>query len=65
MKQTTFLLIAYIHKRVTTKRKAFLNEMERVVPLSRLLKLIEPYYPKVGNGRPPMPMETMLRIYFL
>ena len=39
--------------------------MERIVPLSRLLKLIEPYYPKAGNGRPPMPMETMLRIYFL
>ena len=39
--------------------------MERVVPWSRLLKLIEPYYPKAGNGRPPMPMETMLRIYFL
>ena len=39
--------------------------MERVVPWSRLLKLIEPYYPKAGNGHPPMPMETMLRIYFL
>ena len=39
--------------------------MERVVPWLRLLKLIEPYYPKAGNGRPPMPMETMLRIYFL
>ena len=65
MKQITFALIAYTHKKVTTKREAFLNEMERVVPWSRLLKLIEPYYPKAGNGRPPMPMETMLRIYFL
>ncbi len=52
-------------EKVTTKREAFLNEMERVVPWSRLLKLIEPYYPKAGNGSPPMPMETMLRIYFL
>ena len=65
MKQITFASIAYAHKKVTTKREAFLNEMERVVPWSRLLKLIEPYYPKAGNGRPPMPMETMLRIYFL
>ena len=65
MKQTTFASIAYTHKKVTTKREAFLNEMERVVPWSQLLKLIEPYYPKAGNGRPPMPMETMLRIYFL
>ncbi|WP_419614747.1 IS5 family transposase [Thiolapillus sp.] len=62
MKQTTSSIT---HKKVTTKREAFLNEMERVVPWSRLLKLIEPYYPKAGNGRPPMPMETMLRIYFL
>jgi IS5 family transposase len=32
-----------------------------------LLALIEPHYPKVGakSGRPPMPLETMLRIYFL
>ena len=65
MKQITFASIAYTHKKVTTKREAFLNEMERVVPWSRLLKLIEPYCPKAGNGRPPMPMETMLRIYFL
>ena len=65
MKQITFASIAYTHKKVTTKRGAFLNEMERVVPWSRLLKLIEPYYHKAGNGRPPMPMETMLRIYFL
>ena len=65
MKQITFASIAYTHKKVTAKREAFLNEMERVVPWSRLLKLIEPYYPKAGNGRPPMPMETMLRIYFL
>ena len=65
MKQITFASIAYTHKKVTTNREAFLNEMARVVPWSRLLKLIEPYYPKAGNGRPPMPMETMLRIYFL
>ena len=38
MKQITFASIAYTHKKVTTKRKAFLNEMERVVPWSRLLK---------------------------
>jgi hypothetical protein len=32
-----------------------------------LLTLIEPHCPKVGpkGGRPPMPLETMLRIYFL
>ena len=38
-----------------------------MVPWVRLLALIEPHYPKVGpkGGRRPMPLEMMLRIYFL
>jgi IS5 family transposase len=39
--------------------------MERVVPWSALCALIEPFYPKPGNGRPPVGVERMLRIYFL
>ncbi len=39
--------------------------METVVPWSRLESLIEPFYPKKGNGRPPMPLSTMLRIHFM
>jgi IS5 family transposase len=39
--------------------------MERVVPWSALCALIEPYYPKPGNGRPAVGVERMLRIYFL
>jgi len=49
----------------TTRRAAFLAEMERVVPWSALCALIEPYYPKPGNGRPPIGVERMLRLYFL
>lgn len=30
-----------------------------------ILALIEPHYPKAGNGPQPMPMERMLRIYFM
>jgi transposase, IS5 family len=48
-----------------TKRAAFLEEMEEVVPWAELSALIEPYYPKAGNGRPPVGVERMLRIYFL
>ena len=48
-----------------TRRAAFLEEMEQVVPWAELCALIEPYYPKVGNGRPPVGVERMLRIYFL
>lgn len=49
----------------TTRKSVFLREMEKVVPWSRLEALIEPFYPKKGNGRPPMALGTMLRIHFL
>ena len=48
-----------------TKRALFLEEMEQVVPWRKLGALIEPHYPKAGNGRPPVGVERMLRIYFL
>ena len=54
-------------KKKVTRREIFLLEMDAVVPWVRLIGLIEPHYPKVGpkGGRPPMPLEMMLRIYFL
>jgi IS5 family transposase len=50
-----------------TKRERFLSEMEAVVPWKKLLDLIEPHYPKTSSkgGRPPYPLETMLRIHLL
>ncbi len=48
-----------------TKRAAFLEEMNQVVPWRELCALIEPHYPKASNGRPPIGLERMLRIYFL
>jgi transposase, IS5 family len=48
-----------------TRREAFLEEMEQVVPWRELCVLIEPHYPKAGNGRPPVGVERMLRMYFL
>src|SRR6266853_1544475 len=48
-----------------TRREAFLEEMEQVVPWRELCALIEPHYPKPGNGRPPVGVERMLRMYFL
>ena len=37
-----------------TRRAVFLEEMEQVVPWAKLCALIEPHYPKPGNGRPPV-----------
>ncbi|MFZ3585296.1 IS5 family transposase, partial [Loktanella sp. DJP18] len=47
--------------------EVFLSEMDMVVPWVRLVSLIIPHYPKAGpkGGRPSMPIETMLRVYFL
>jgi hypothetical protein len=39
--------------------------MDAVIPWSRLVRLIEPHYPKAGRGRQPLGLEKMLRIYFL
>lgn len=52
-------------QRKVTRREVFLAEMERVVPWRRVEGLIEPVYPKPGNGRRPYPLGTMLRIHLL
>jgi IS5 family transposase len=65
MKQTTFGSMAWDKKGKVTRRERFLAEMDAVIPWSRLLALIEPHYPKAGNGTQPKPMEQMLRIYFM
>lgn len=48
-----------------TRREQFLEEMESVVPWKELVAVIAPTYPVAGNGRPPIALERMLRIYFL
>jgi IS5 family transposase len=48
-----------------TRRAEFLEDMEQVVPWRQLCELVEPHYPKAGQGRPPVGMERMLRMYFL
>ena len=66
-KQPAFPGLRDAMKKKQTRRELFLAEMDSVVPWTRLLALIEPHYPKAGRkgGRPPMPLETMLRVYFL
>ena len=65
MSQMSFGDAEYAGKRKRTRREVFLAEMEQVVPWSRLLALIEPHYPKAGNGRPPYPIATMLRVHLM
>ena len=65
MKQTTFASAAWDRKGKVTRRERFLAEMDAVIPWSPIKAIIEPHYPKAGNGTQPMPMERMLRIYFM
>lgn len=65
MTQPTFAALAYANKKKKTRREKFLEEMEQVVPWPKLLRVVKPHYPQAGNGRPPMGLEKMLRIYFL
>ena len=48
-----------------TRRRVFLEEMERVVPWSELVELITPHCKEGRRGRPPFNIEAMLRIHFM
>ena len=65
MQQISFSQMEYAGKKRVTRRERFLGEMERVVPWSALLEVLEPYYPKGKRGRPPIGLERMLRVYFI
>jgi IS5 family transposase len=53
-----------LHARATRKAE-FLAKMEMLMPWSELCALLESHYPKVGNGRPPVGLERMLRMYWV
>lgn len=64
--QRTFAGEAWTRKKKVTRREQFLAEMDAVIPWPTLVDVIAPHYPTAGRrGRPPMPLERMLRIYFL
>ena len=65
MKQVSFASLAYEGKKKQTRKEKFLSEMDQIIPWKKLTRLIKPHYPKAGNGRPPMGVQKMLRIYFM
>ena len=59
MKQQTLSMAAdqgagFERYRRATKRDVFLAKMNEIVPWQELCEVIEPHYPKAGNGRPPV-----------
>src|SRR5450830_1264242 len=68
MKQQTLAMAAdqtFENYRKPTRRDEFLKTMEAIVPWVALCEVIEPHYPKAGNGRPPIGLERLLRIHFI
>lgn len=63
MKQKSLATTGFEKHARATRKAEFLAEMERLMPWAALCALIEPHYPKAGNGRPPIGLERMLRMY--
>src|SRR5215213_4962090 len=64
-RQGSFAEAEYEAKKKQTRRDKFLADMEQVVPWARLVERLRPLYPKGERGRPPIPLERMLRVYFM
>ena len=64
MKQMTLAATKGFEKHNRATRKAeFLARMESLMPWAEFCALIEPHYPRAGNGRLPVGLERMLRMY--
>ncbi|MDH1496134.1 IS5 family transposase [Aeromonas caviae] len=61
--QLTFADSEFSSKSRQTRKEIFLSRMEQILPWQNIVEVIEPFYPKAGNGRRPYPLETMLRIH--
>ena len=67
MKQMSLGAAGFERKTKRTRKREFLDEMNLVVPWSELVALVTAHAPgrSAKGGRPPFPVETMLRIHFL
>ncbi|MBA7714543.1 IS5 family transposase ISAzo27 [subsurface metagenome] len=65
MQRASFASLVYENKKKKTRREKFLEEMNQAIPWEELLQVVREHYPKAGNGRQPMLLERMLRIYFM
>ena len=60
--------MSFLHdelKEVSTHKKEFLEQIERIMPWGELEKLIRPHYYEVKYGNKPYDLELMIRIHLL
>ena len=65
MKQENFADMEYVQRRHSTKREAFLEKMDAIVPWDAWVSEVVPYYPDGKRGRRPIEIERMLRMIML
>ena len=65
MVQQTFTDMEYANRKRTTRREAFLDAMDSMIPWKEWMKLIAPFYVQKERGRKLIPLETMLRMYLM
>ena len=64
-KQLTMSLISDELGQASTKKKEFLGIMEKLIPWSEWVGIVQPHYYKGERGNKPYDLELMLRIYVL
>lgn len=65
MTQMTLAVNGFEAYRKRTRKAEFLSRMDALVPWAEFCSVIDPYYPKAGDGRRPVGLERMLRMYFV
>lgn len=61
----TFSEIEFETKRKKTRKETFFAKMEKIIPLEEWCAIIKPYYYEKGNGRQPIDLEVMLKMYLV
>ena len=61
--QLTFADSEFSTSAVRPEKRFSYSRMEQIL-LAEYDRIIEPFYPRAGNGRRPYPLETMLRIHY-
>jgi IS5 family transposase len=56
--QLTFADSEFNGKRRKTRKELFMARMDALLPWAMMLAVIEPVYPKAGNGRRPYPLHA-------
>lgn len=63
--QYTLTDMEYSNRKKKTKREEFLDAMDKIIPWSYWVDMIQPYYFNNTRGRKPIGIEVMLRMYLM